>query len=66
MMLPSISLLHIFKYLYLQHEHHSLHSVPLRPSSIHDDGETPGLTLLTARQSGWIRIMVERVTDAPI
>lgn len=33
---------------YLQHEHHSLHSVPLRLPSIHDNSETPSLTLLTS------------------
>lgn len=35
--------------LYLQHEHHSLHDVPLRLTSVHDDGEAPSLTLLTER-----------------
>lgn len=53
----------VFKYLYLQHEHHGLHSVPLRLPSIHNDGETPGLALLTARQSGWIRIWWAAATE---
>lgn len=64
MMKPSILLLKVFKYLYLQHEHHSLHSVPLRLSTVHDDSETPGLTLLTARH----RVnegLIKRVTDVP-
>lgn len=38
--------------LYLQHEHHSLHNVPLRLSSIHDHGETPSLALLTKGGGG--------------
>lgn len=54
--LASTWLLQVFKYLYLQHEHHGLHSVPLGLPSIHNDGEAPGLALLTARQSGWLRM----------
>lgn len=34
---------------YLQHEHHSLHDVPLRPPSVHDNSEPPSFTLLTKR-----------------